>query len=177
MYSFNEFDISPEAVCRRRKHFLIFGVIMVLIGAAAFAAPLAAGYAIEVILAAALLIAGFTRVGLVWSEKSWTQLFLAFLTVFSGVFLLIRPMAGMITLGAMMGSFFLLSGIAKCVEWWRMRALGASVMVLVSGMLDAVFALIIWSDFFTAASAPGLILGVNLMFSGVALISLSRSCR
>ena len=47
---------------------------------------------------------------------------------------------------------------------------------MLSGILGIILAFMMWQNVFTGAAVIGIILGINLIFSGMSLIMLGRGC-
>ncbi len=176
MVLFSRIDLDPEMLKKRRRRFLWLGVLMIIIGVMACVMPLAASFAIETVVGASLIVAGVGRLWLAFTEKSFMQILLMLCCVLSGVFFLTRPLAGMIAIGTFLGVFFAVAGVAKIFEYFRLRGLQGAFIAILSGIIDLFLAYSIWSNLFNAASTPGILMGVDLLFTGAAMISLSSGC-
>ena len=172
----NKISLDPDDLVCSKKRFFWLGILMFLIGVIALFLPLIMSFAMETLLGASILVAGVARIWSALGEKSWQQGLLALAAVVGGALLLAKPLLGMVTMGVMLGAFFLITGVAKCAEYFRVKDIGGSFWVFVSGDVDVLLAFVIWKNFFSAASAPGVILGVNMISTGAAMICLSRGC-
>jgi uncharacterized membrane protein HdeD (DUF308 family) len=106
------------------------------------------------------------------------RLLLAALTFVAGLYLLVAPLEGTFTLTVMLVIWFVAIGVLRITtgvaDW---GAPGAGWLVL-GGVLSLVLGLLIAEQLpESAAWALGLIVGVDLLFSGVQLIDLSRRLR
>jgi uncharacterized membrane protein HdeD (DUF308 family) len=183
---------SPEDVQRSmreaiRAHwvlFLIQGLVMVVLGLLAIARPMIATLAVEIFAGWLFLISGI--VGLAGVFTAWKtpghlwMLIRALLAIIVGVLLLWRPLAGILTLTLLLAAFFAAQGIMQIIVSIQHRAMLPSswVWVLLSGIVDLVLAAIIiagWPG--TAAWVLGLLVGINLFMSGVALVMTALACR
>lgn len=176
MIFLSRISLDPETLRRRKRRYFWLGLLMILIGAAACVTPFAAAFAIETVLGVSLIAAGVGRLWLAFTEKSFMQLLLMLAALASGAFLLARPLAGMVALGTFLGAFFAVSGAAKCADYFRFRGLTGAFGVFLSGLADIFLAFSVWRNLFSAAAAPGLLLGVNLLLTGAELIALSAGC-
>ena len=75
-----------------------------------------------------------------------------------------------------LSAYFAVDGAAKVFEYFRLRTIGGSLWMLISGLLSILLAVMMWKNFFTGASMIGIVLGINLTFSGISLILLGRGC-
>jgi uncharacterized membrane protein HdeD (DUF308 family) len=170
-----------------REHwglFLIQGLVMVILGLLAVAAPVIATLAVEIYAGWLFLISGI--VGLVTLLKTrnipafWWTLIAAALAILVGVLLIFKPAAGILTLTLVLTAFFIAEGMTQIVAAFMYRKVLANswAWALFSGIVDLILAAIIimgWPG--TAAWALGLLVGINLFMSGLALVMLAIGSR
>jgi len=170
-----------------REHwglFLAEGIILVILGIAAIVMPLIATLAITIIIGWLFLVSGI--VGLIttfWARGVpgfWWSLISAIIGIAAGVVLLLWPISGSISLTLVLIAFFIVEGIASimyAIEH-RNQLSGRWGWMLVSGIIDLILAGIIFIGLpGTAAWALGLLVGINMVFGGVALIGIALAAR
>jgi uncharacterized membrane protein HdeD (DUF308 family) len=166
------------------RFLLIEGIILVLLGAAAIVIPPIATLAIELVVGWLFLISGI--VGLVMTfvmrhaPGFWWSLFSAILAVAAGVVLLGWPVSGVVSLTLLLIVFFIMEGVATIMYALdhKRELSGRWGFVLASGIVDLVLAAIIFAGLpGTAAWAIGLLVGINMLFGGAALIGLALHAR
>jgi uncharacterized membrane protein HdeD (DUF308 family) len=173
-----------EAIRAHWVLFLIQGLVMAVLGLLAIARPMIATLAVEIFAGWLFLISGI--VGLAGVFTAWKtpghlwMLVRALLAIIVGVLLLWRPLAGILTLTLLLAAFFAAQGMTQIIVSIQHRAVLPSswVWVLLSGIVDLVLAAIIiagWPG--TAAWVLGLLVGINLFMSGVALVMTALACR
>ena len=101
---------------------------------------------------------------------------MAVISIAAGIVFLAHPLAGVMTLSILLAAYFLVDGITKIIEYFRVKAIGGSLWILLSGVLGVVLAFMMWKNFFTGAAVIGIMLGIDLIFSGMGLILLGRGC-
>jgi uncharacterized membrane protein HdeD (DUF308 family) len=180
-------DVAAEVRNAVRRHwglFLVQGLVMLVLGLLALARPMIATLAVEIFAAWLFLIGGV--VGLAGVFTAWKtpgfiwSLIRAIMAIVIGILLLWRPIAGVLTLTLLLAAFFAAEGVAHIIAAINQRAAlpGSWAWVLVSGIIDLVLAAIIISGWpGTAAWVLGLLVGVNLIMSGVALVVTALACR
>jgi|GEM_PF-421461 len=173
---FAKMSFDPEELRRKKRKFFCIGLLMLLVGIGAVIMPWAASFAIETVLGVSLIIAAAARLWAAFTERSWMQVLLMILCAVSGFVMLTRPLVGMITIGSMLAAYFLIGGVAKCLDYFRFRGVFCSFGVFLSGLIDVFLAFAIWDNLFSAASAPGVLLGVNLIITGISMMGLSWGC-
>lgn len=165
------------------KLFLAEGVVMMVLGLLAIAVPEVASLAITILIGWLFFVGGIFRTisvlqhrnmpGFVWS------LLIAVLAILLGLVLVLRPIAGVLTLTIWLGAFFVIEGIAAillAIE--HRRHLPSWGWVLFSGLVDLLLAYLIWDGWpSSAAWAIGLLVGINMVFLGLSLIMTALAAR
>src|SRR5580704_4253423 len=164
--------------------FLVEGIILIILGLAAVAIPPIATLAVEILFGWLFLISGI--VGLITTVRMrqapgfWWALVSAALGIAAGIVLLAFPMSGALSLTLVLIVFFTIEGVASimyALEHKRELS-GRWGWMLASGIVDLIVAGIILVGLpGTAAWAIGLLVGINLVFGGAALIAMATHAR
>jgi len=112
--------------------------------------------------------------GFRWSLAS------AVLAILAAIWLLAKPIAGPLTLTAVLILFFLIEGISSILFAidHRRELSGQWEFMLLSGLVDLVLCVMIATGLpSTAVWALGLLVGINMVFGGVALIAMALHAR
>jgi uncharacterized membrane protein HdeD (DUF308 family) len=164
--------------------FLVEGIILVILGMAAIVIPPIATLAVEILFGWLFLISGV--VGLITTFRMrhapgfWWSLVSAIVGIAVGVVLLLWPLSGVISLTLILIAFFAIEGIASIMfAFEHKRELPARWgWMLLSGIVDLILAGIIFAGLpGTAAWALGLLVGINMVFGGTALIAIALHAR
>ncbi len=164
--------------------FLIEGILLLVLGVAAIFVPPVATIAVEIVIGWVLLLSGVF--GLISTFRMrqapgfWWSLFSAVLAMVAGIVLLRWPLSGAVSLTLILTIFLLLEGIASIMLALHHRHGFSSRwgLMLVSGLVDLILAGLIFMGLpDTAAWAIGLLVGINLVFGGTALISMALQAR
>jgi uncharacterized membrane protein HdeD (DUF308 family) len=159
---------------------LIEGVILVLLGAAAILVPQMATLAVTILISWLFLISGI--VGLITTFMMrqapgfWWSLFSAILAIAAGVLLIASPVGGALSLTWLLIFFFILEGIATIMYAFdhKRELSGRWGLLLISGIVDLILAVILAAGLpGTATWALGLLVGINMLLGGAALIGLA----
>jgi uncharacterized membrane protein HdeD (DUF308 family) len=172
-------DAPPRV--RRTIHdywglFLAQGILLVIGGAAAIVLPQIATVAFSIFLGWLLIIVGAVRfISMLSSPRApayWGSLLFDALMIILGAILVFRPFAGVISLTIALLVYFILHCFSSIYLALTVRThTNRWVWLLLSGLLDlALAALIIWGWPGTAVWILGLFVGINMLFSGFALI-------
>ena len=164
--------------------FLVEGIILVILGLAAILIPPIATLAVEILFGWLFLISGI--VGLITTLRMreapgfWWSLVSAVLGIAAGIVLLLWPLSGLLSVTLVLIVFFVIEGVASimfALEHKRERS-GRWGWMLASGIIDLIFAAIIVAGLpETAAWAIGLLVGINMLFGGSALIAMALHAR
>jgi uncharacterized membrane protein HdeD (DUF308 family) len=164
--------------------FLIEGIILALLGLVAIVVPPVATLAFALIIGWVFLISGI--VGLIttfWMRNApgfWWSLLSAVIGIAAGVVLLMWPVSGVVSLTFVLIAFFFIEGIATIMYAvdHRSQLSGRWGWMLASGIVDLILAGIIFAGLpGTAAWALGLLVGINMLFGGTALIGMALAAR
>jgi uncharacterized membrane protein HdeD (DUF308 family) len=164
--------------------FLIEGIVLVVLGLAAIVLPLIATVAVAIIIGWLLLVSGI--VGLIATFRMrhapgfWWSLLSALIGIAAGWLLLRWPLSGALSLTLILTVFFVVEGVASifyALEHKRELS-GRWTWMLVSGLIDLFLASMIFLGLpDTATWAIGLLVGINMVFGGAAVISMALHAR
>jgi uncharacterized membrane protein HdeD (DUF308 family) len=169
---------------RHWKLFLAEGIILILLGCAALLLPLIAGLAITILFGWLFLLLGATGLASTFAMRQapgfWWSLVSAILTILLGGLLLFFPGLGLVSLTYLLIAFFVAEGIVTimyALEHRRDMSQRWGWMLL-SGIVDLFVAFIILIGLPSSfAWALGLIVGINLLFGGAAMVSMALAAR
>lgn len=160
--------------------YLVEGILLLVLGAAAIALPPIATLAFTIVLGWLFLLSGV--MGLIttfWMRQApgfWWSLISAVLGVAVGALLLARPISGALSLTIVLVVFFVIEGVASIMFALdhKRELSGQWGWMLVSGIVDLVLATLVFGGLpSTAAWAIGLVVGINMVFGGAALIAMA----
>jgi uncharacterized membrane protein HdeD (DUF308 family) len=170
-----------------REHwvlFLIEGIVLVVLGILAILVPPLATITFTFFIGWLFLIMGI--MGLIttfWARHApgfWWSLLSAVLAIAAGIVLLINPFSGAFTLTLLLIAFFILEGVLSIMYALehKKELSGRWGWMLASGVIDLILAAIILVGLpGTAAWALGLLVGINMLFGGSALIAMALHAR
>jgi uncharacterized membrane protein HdeD (DUF308 family) len=182
----NLYDVEREvreAIHRHWILFLIQGLILIALGLLAIGEPMVATIAVTLFAGWLFLIGGAVGLAGIFTARRvpgfWWSLISALLAIAIGVYLIRRPLSGVLSLTLAVALFFGAEGISQIITAiGQRRALGSWGWVLISGIANLVLAAIIWSGFpSTAEWVLGLMFGINLLLWGFALVMTALASR
>jgi len=183
-----EHDVERAVARSLHDHwflYLIEGIVLTVLGVAAIAIPPLAMVAITILLGWVFLISGI--VGLVttlWLREGpgfgWSLLS-AILGILFGLVLFAMPVEGAFALTVLLVVFFVVEGavsILFALEH-RRELSGKWEWMLASGVIDMILGGLILFNMGTptAWAISGLLVGINMLMGGVALILMARHAR
>ncbi len=163
--------------------FAVQGILLVILGGLAIAVPAVASVAVAAFVGWLLFFAGlFRAISLFRAPHApgyWSSLLLAILTAILGVVIALFPLQGAVTLTMLLTAYFIVHGIASFIFAFSIKGdTGRWVLLIFSGLIDlALAALIIAQWPSTALWVLGLYVGINLLFTGFALIFAALGAR
>jgi uncharacterized membrane protein HdeD (DUF308 family) len=179
--------IQGAVAASLREHWRLFlaeGILLIILGVLAIMLPQIASIAVEIVIGWLLLISGV--IGLINTFRmrgapafGWSLLS-AILGIVTGVLLLWWPLTGVVSLTLVLSVFFVVEGIASIMfALGHKRELsGRWGWMLLSGIIDLILASVIFLGLpGTAAWAVGLLVGINMVFGGWALIAMALHAR
>lgn len=179
--------IQRAATVALREHWVLFlveGVVLLVLGATAVVLPPIATLAVTILFGWLFLVSGI--VGLVttfWMRHApgfWWSLLSAALGIIVGAMLLASPVTGALWLTLVLIAFFLIEGAVSIMFALdhKRELSGQWGWMLMSGIIDLVLAMMIFAGLpSTADWAFGLLVGINMIFGGAALIAMALHAR
>jgi uncharacterized membrane protein HdeD (DUF308 family) len=168
-----------EGLARTYKSVRAIGIVAIVVGCFAILLPelfsLGAAVFIGVILVIAsafLTAAAFTAhgVGSLLARAAW-----ALLTFLVGLWLIIEPHNGTLTLTLVLGIYFLLMGLTRILVAFMGRGTPNAGWVGLSGVCGLIIGILVLVKFPSSADwAIGLLVGIDLIFAGWTLISVAQ---
>jgi uncharacterized membrane protein HdeD (DUF308 family) len=180
-------QIQTAMAISLREHwwlFLVEGIVLVILGLAAIVIPPIATFAVELLFGWLFLISGIAGAITTFMMRQapgfWWSLVSAIVAVAAGVMVLLWPLTGVLTLTLLLITFFIIEGVVSimfALEHKRELS-GRWGWMLASGIIDLILAAVILAGLpGTAAWALGLLVGINLVFGGTALIGMALHAR
>ncbi|NJL62216.1 MAG: HdeD family acid-resistance protein [Methylacidiphilales bacterium] len=158
------------------------GIVLILLGIAAIAAPMVSTIFAETWTALILTSAGFAKLvyatqtrhegGFVW------KLLLSAIYIATGIMLFVNPLTGILTLTLLLGSFLLTEGTFELILAFRLRPQQNWTWALGNGIVTSLLGGIIWFQYPT--NAPwliGTVLGASVISTGISRVMLSLNAR
>jgi uncharacterized membrane protein HdeD (DUF308 family) len=161
-----------------KRWFLAAGIILIILGTAAIAVPLAASIAIEILFGWIFVLSGVVTIlhsfRALNSGKCILRLLSGILYLAIGIMFLRYPLEGVLTLTLLLAILFMFEGVIKIAVAVQLRPMPNWGWMLASGAAALILAAIIFSGYpGNVAWMLGLLVGINLIFSGWTMLMLS----
>lgn len=177
--------MEAQTIRKYSSWFTIYGIVLILLGALAILAPGVATLATAILVGWLLLASGIIGLVAVIGAGSaqpgfWWKLLTTGLYTLAGATLLLNPIASVLTLTLILAAYLLATGAMKIVVAFGYRDAipGAWIWMLLSAAIDIVLGILIVAGLpGTAVWVIGLMVGINLVFTGVALVVAANVCR
>jgi len=161
---------------------IVLSVLMIVAGIIAIASPLAAGLAVNIIVAWLLVFSGAVHLVFAWYRPSaggliW-EVLVAILYGFIGVYLLMHPVRGLASLTLALAVYLLFEAILEFVLGLTLRPLPGSGWLFLDGIITLILAVMIWRTWPSNTGwAIGTLVGISMIFSGTSRLALSLAAR
>lgn len=186
--SLSQADIEAKLI-QARQHiaekwgwFLALGIVLILVGIAAICFPLVSTIAAKFFLGWLFLIGGVFLIIHAFSAQGWGgflwSLLIGVLYLIAGGYLAFFPLTGLLTLAILLAILFVAEGIMEIIMAFRVHPSDGRIWLLLSGIAALVVGVLIFLGLPSSAGwALGLLVGINLLFSGWSYVFLAMSGR
>lgn len=176
-----ESQVSGD-VRSHRAAFTALGIALIFLGAFAFVATVLFTVAAVVVLGCLLLLAGLVQIVQAARGRQHGNAGLMVLAgivyLIAGALLLFNPLAGALTITIILAAFLIVAGIVRLVHAFSSRTYGKWGWWAAAGVLDVVLGLLIWAQWpVSGLWVLGLFVGIDMIFEGVAYITVANSDR
>jgi uncharacterized membrane protein HdeD (DUF308 family) len=175
-------DTAATPLGHRWGWLLALGIVQIVAGSIAIAVPVVASIAAVGIFGAVLLVTAALQLihafkVRAWPRSAWSGLG-GVLYAIAGLLVVMYPLGGALTLAVMIAILFIADGTLRMVFGMTVRPVAGWGWLVAAGLCSIVVGVILllgWPA--TALWATGLLLGVNLIFTGVMNATLALASR
>ena len=157
------------------------GWAIVVLGILAILVPLTAGKATVILVALLLLLAGLAQLfDALRSQQSTSSrvltLILGATASVAAIAMLAHPVLGLKVLTGLLVAYLIGEGLWKIAVSLQNRRTAGYAWLMISGVLSVLLGILIWRQWpLAGTSALGILIGANLLVTGVALLALAQS--
>lgn len=165
-----------------RNALMLLGIVLALMGLVVLLSPAAAGGAVVLVVAAVMVLAGIGLVaqGLRAGRRDGgaVSIVLGAVIAVLGVLVWLNPAIGSGFLTLLLMAFFVANGLWKVSTAWRFRGTRGWAWLLLSGLVSLLFVYLLWKEWpLSGAWAIGVLVGIDLLFTGISMVLLSLALR
>jgi len=161
---------------------MVWGILMFICGILAISLPLASSIGIVILLAWLILFAGISHLFFAFHSHSvggflW-QVLLAVVYGIAGIYMLMNPLLGVLSLTLVLAVFLLFEGILEIALYFGIRQVRHAGWVLFDGIVTLILGIFIWAQWPSSSVwVIGTLVGISLIFSGISRVMLSLAVR
>jgi uncharacterized membrane protein HdeD (DUF308 family) len=161
---------------------IALSVLMIVAGILAIILPPVAGIVATVFFGWLFIFSGVAHLVFAWHTRGtgsllW-ELLVGIVYIVAGTYLLLNPVTGMVSLTLGLAIYLFAEGLLEFVLGFRLRPLPGSGWLFVDGVITLILgALILRTWPLDSAWVLGTLLGISMLFSGVARLMISLAAR
>lgn len=180
----NPLEAFTSSLREHWKLFLVEGIVLLLLGLLAVALPMLATIGFTIVLGWLFLFSGLIGLATTFMMRGapgfWWALISALIGIGAGAILLISPVSGAVSLTLVLIAFFIVEGVATIMYAVAHRGQLSDRWgwMMFSGVIDLVLAVMILMGLPSSATwAIGLLVGINMIFGGGAMIAMALAAK
>ena len=162
--------------------YVVAAVLFIVLGLFAIIEPAVAGLAVALLVGWLLIFGGASH--LIGAFKGGGakqvifQLLIGIIYLISGFYCLTHPLLAIGTLTLLLASVILVEGVLEIISYFRLKGEDASGWMLLNGIITLLLGGMIWFHWPSSSIwAIGILLGVNLLMTGMARLTFGLAAR
>lgn len=160
----------------------LFGILTIIVGVLAMAAPGVTGLSITILVGSLMLVAGIFRLIWAFRAESFGQGLFKFLiggiTLVAGILVLANPILGLTTLTLLLAAYFVVDGIFEILGAFQVKPATGWGWLLFGGIVSLLLGVMIWRQYpLSGVWAIGILVGVKLLMAGLGMVMLGTTAR
>jgi len=162
--------------------YVVAAVLFIVLGLFAIIEPAVAGLAVALLVGWLLIFGGASH--LIGAFKGGGakqvifQLLIGIIYLISGFYCLTHPLLAVGTLTLLLASVILVEGVLEIISYFRLKGEDASGWMLLNGIITLLLGGMIWFHWPSSSIwAIGILLGVNLLMTGMARLTFGLAAR
>jgi uncharacterized membrane protein HdeD (DUF308 family) len=174
---------DPLVVAKKATGWYIAAaIIFIVLGVFAILEPGVAGLGITMLIGWLLIFAGVTHFITAFKGGSAKhiifQVLMGILYLVGGFYCMSHPLLAISTLTLLLASIILVEGVLEIISYFRQRRDGASGWILFNALVTLLLGGMIWFHWPSSSVwAIGILVGVNLMMTGITRLMLGMAAR
>lgn len=161
---------------------IALSILLIVAGFLALLIPVLSGLGITLFLGWLLIISGVTHLIFAWkihtTRRVLWEILLGLVYLFTGGYLILHPVAGLLSLTLLLAVYLFIEGILELVMAFHLRLHAGWGWTLFDGIITLVLAFMIWRTWpYSTVWAIGTLVGISMLFSGFSRLMLSLAAR
>ena len=161
---------------------IAMAILLTLAGLFAILIPIVSGIATTLVVGWFFTMAGVLHLLFAWKTHTTSgvlwEILLGVLYVFSGIYLIVHPLAGLLSLTLLLAAYFMVKGVLQIVYYFQLRPRHGSGWLLFDGIVCFILAVMIGGSWpFSSVWVVGTLIGISLLFTGISRLMLSLTAR
>ena len=170
------------AIQKNSKLTTLSGIVLLIAGFLAVTSPLYAGLSITIMVGAMLAVSGIGQCIVAFKAGAFGRAVIIFLVgvamLLVGLYLLQQPVTGLAKLTIILMAYLIATGLAEIAMAFQVRPAAGWQSVLANGIVTLILGILLWRQFpLSGAWAIGVLFGIKMMFSGLALILITKGAK
>jgi uncharacterized membrane protein HdeD (DUF308 family) len=170
--------LAPKAI----NWSIALSILLIVAGLFALLIPFVSGIGITLFFGWAMIISGVTH--FIFAFKSHTtgtviwELLLGAVYLFAGVYLILHPLAGLVTLTLFLACYLFFEGIFEIIQFFQIRPRHGAGWLLFDAIVTLILAIMIWRAWpASSVWVIGTLVGISMLFSGFSRLMLSLAAK
>lgn len=161
---------------------IIWAILLIVFGVLAICVPLATSLGVAIVLAWLIIFSGGAQFIYAFQSKGaghiiW-KIIVAVLYLIVGLYILMNPGIGAAGLTLALAIFFVVSGIATIVAYFKVRVIKSAGWILFDGIVTLILGVMIWRQWPSSSLwVIGTLVGISMTMSGVSRLMLDLGVR
>jgi uncharacterized membrane protein HdeD (DUF308 family) len=178
--------MNASTIASEAKHLtgwsIAVSLLMIFAGILAIGLPVAAGIAVNIVVAWLLVFSGVAHLVFGWHLRGiggvvW-QILLGVLYIGVGIYLLVHPVAGLVTLTLALAFYLFAEGVLEIILSFQVRPRQGWGWLLLDGIVTLILGVMIWRTWpMSTEWVIGTLVGISMIFSGATRLMLSLAAR
>jgi uncharacterized membrane protein HdeD (DUF308 family) len=174
--------MSDTSVKKPAGWLVFLGILVVISGVLAIGAPFIAGLSVTIFVGAMIMVAGISQLihafSLKYKQGLIAGIILSVLSILAGLFLMIRPLQGLLGLTLIIGIFFIADGIGWISMAFSHKPEKGWGWHLFSGIISVILGIMIFFQWpLSGVWAIGVLFGVRMINAGFGMAFFGSAIR
>ncbi len=175
-------DVAAKETKRSAGWVTFLGILILIFGILAIGSPLITGLSVTIIVGVMITVTGISQVihafKLRFKQGLIIKIIMGLLSVLVGIYLMVRPLQGLLGITLILGVFFILDGIGGIAMAFDFRPDKGWGWVLFSGLTSVALGVLVFVQWpFSGIWLIGVMLGIRMLNAGLGMAFFGSAVR